>query len=68
VLLVQAAELAALFSRTTTCDGEVLNQKKDMNALRDQMDMFKTDQEIVRKTLEKIEMIIAGIFIRNRLI
>jgi len=52
VLLVQAAELAALFSRMTTCEGEVLKQKKEMNAPRVELYIYKT--ELQRLTADTV--------------
>lgn len=65
VLLVQAAELAALVSRVTTSEKEVQEQKKEVTALREELDISKTEQQLTGNTLVELQSKIAGILIRD---
>lgn len=66
MLLVQAAELAALVSRVTTSEKEAQGQKKVVTALREELDIAKTELQLTKNKLDEMERTIAGILITDQ--
>lgn len=66
MFLVQATELASLVSRMTSSEKEVEEQKKAVTALREELDIYKTEQKLTNSKLVEIQSTIAGILIRDK--
>ncbi|XP_042366300.1 complement C1q tumor necrosis factor-related protein 3-like [Plectropomus leopardus] len=60
LISAQAAELAALISRVTTSEKEVQEQKKEVTAHRELLDVSKTELQLVMTKLKEMEGTIAG--------
>lgn len=65
MLLAQAAELAALVSRVTTSEKEAQEQRKEVTALKKELDISQTQLQLTKNKLDEIERTIAGILTRN---
>lgn len=57
---MQATELASLLSRMTSSEKEVEEQKKVVTALREQLDISKTEQQLTNSKLVEIQNTLAG--------
>lgn len=66
MLPVQATELAALVSRMTTSEKEMQEHKKELTALREELDISKTELQLTKNKLDKMEVTIAGILMRDQ--
>ncbi|KAI3355192.1 hypothetical protein L3Q82_018051 [Scortum barcoo] len=60
LIFAQAAELAALVSTVTTSGKEVQEQKKEVTALWEKLNISKTELQLTKNKLDEMERTIAG--------
>lgn len=62
MLLVQAAELAALVQRVTTGEGVAQQQKKEVTSLREELNNSKTELQLTNNKVDEMLRMIAGMW------